>query len=511
VTSFIRRNCDQLVLVLLALLLYLSFMSCSFDEWDSYNFAFALSQYDVERHRPHPPGFPLYVLLGRVMMYLEADPLVALATISVISGALMVLPIYALSHKMYGRPTAVLTCLALMFTPAVWILSEVALADMLFTFLLTSAISLLYFGIKGSPRLLQLSWLIYGLAIGVRPNPSALTPLALWITSTVLASKRAGKGVVVKGVFLFLVGLAAWSVPMISVVGWGRYLFVMRRQLFESSRFESAWAMTRGLDPVERFGHVIVQTLVFSLGGAFVGADPLFASTNPTVFLHGGLLILAIVACILNLRKMVGRLFLFLWIIPYFAFAYLFGTLGYPRYYLPIIPAIMIAVVPSMLALTKTILGNRSSRSRGGCVKAAVRFGLPTILVASFFINTLPLAVIIHTEPAPTKQLFDYVTANYPPGTAIVEYHEHRVFQFYRNEMRFLHSLFDRDKVMVELSRFSPEHTLLITTSAYEYLIRHPAIAELRVSKVVEFFRDPHVVVEDHRVALYKVTYVALK
>jgi len=511
VRYFIRRNCDQLVLVLIALFLYLSFMSCSFDEWDSYNFAFALSQYDVERHRPHPPGFPLYILFGRVMMYLKGNPLVALTGISAISGALMVLPVYALSRKMYDRSTAVLTSLALMFTPTVWILSEVALADMLFTSLLTLAISLLYLGTKGSPRVLQLSWLIYGLAIGIRPNPSALTPLVLWITSTILTLKRTGKRVVVKGVLLFLIGVTAWSVPMISVVGWGRYLFVMRRQLFESSRFESAWAMTRGLGPMERFSHVIMQTLAFSLGGAFVGADPLFASTNPTVFFQGGLLILGIVACIVNLRKMVGRLFLFLWIAPYSAFAYLFGTLGYPRYYLPIIPAIMIAVVPSTLAFTKTILRYRSGHSREDWVKAALRFGLPTILMASFFINTLPLAMIIHTEPAPTKQLFDYVAANYPPGTAVIEYHEHRVFQFYRSEIQFLHSLYDRDKVMVELSRFSSEHTLLITTSAYEYLIRHPAIAELRVSKVVEFFRDPHVVVEDHRVALYKVTYVVLR
>jgi hypothetical protein len=61
--------------------------------------------------------------------------------------------------------------------------------------------------------------------------------LILWITSTILTLKGTGKGVVVKGVLLFLIGAAAWSVPMISVVGWSRYLFVMRRQLFESSRF----------------------------------------------------------------------------------------------------------------------------------------------------------------------------------------------------------------------------------------------------------------------------------
>ena len=486
-------------------------MSCSFDEGDSYNYALALSQYDVMRHRPHPPGYPLYVFLGRVMMYLEGNPLTALTTISAISGALTVVPVYALSRRMYDRRTAVLTCLALMFTPAVWISSEAPLTDMLFTFLLTSAISVLYFGIKGSLQMLQLSWFIYGLAIGARPTPASFTPLALWIPLTILISKRTSKTVAVKAVLLFLASGAAWLVPMICLIGWDRYLFVMRRQLFESSRFESAWAMTGGLDPIERFGHVIVQTLAFSLGGAFVGVDPLFASTNPFVFLHGDFLMLAIVACIMNLRKIVGRLFLFLWIAPYFAFVYLFGTLGYPRYYLPIIPVVMIPLVASTLAFTKTILRCGSTCLHGRWVQAIPQFGFSAILIASFFVNTFPLAMIIHTESAPTKQLFDYVTTNYPPGTTIVEYHEHRVFQFYPNEMRFLHSLFDQNKVMAELSRFSSGNTLLITTSAYEYLIRYSAIAELRVSKVIEFFRDPHVVVEDHRVALYKVTSVALK
>ena len=34
--------------------------------WDSVQFALALNEYDVVKHQPHPPGYVLYVLLGRL-------------------------------------------------------------------------------------------------------------------------------------------------------------------------------------------------------------------------------------------------------------------------------------------------------------------------------------------------------------------------------------------------------------------------------------------------------------
>lgn len=509
--SIVKSNLDLLVLVVLALFLYLSFMSRSFDEWDSYNFAFALSDYDVARHRPHPPGYPLYVFLGRLALCLVKDPLVSLTVVSAVSGALTAAPIYKLTRRMYGRSTAVLTSLAMMFTPALWLTSESALTDSLFTFLFVTSVFLLYSGIKGSEKMFQLSWFVYGFAIGARPTPAALTFLFLWIPCTVFVSRKIGsKTVTVKAGLLFLLSVSIWFVPMVSLVGWGSYWHAMNRQLVESSATESVWGRTLGLDPVGRLGHVAMQILAFSLGGAFMGADPLFASTNPSVFLHGAFLILAIVACLISFRDIVGRLFLFLWFVPYFVFVYSFGTLNYPRYYLPVIPAIVIPMVASVLAVTRRILKHRPARSASR-LRSLLRLGFPSILVASFFINTLPLTAIIHNQPAPTKQLLEYVTANCRPGTTIIEFHEHRVFQFYQSELRYLHVLFDHDKVMDELSNFSPENAPLITMSAYLYLASHPAISELRVDMIHEFFRDPHVKVEDHRVRLYRIVSVSLR
>jgi len=404
-----------------------------------------------------------------------------------------------------------LASLTMMFTPALWLTSECALTDSLFTFLLVTSVFLLYHGTKGSKSMLQLSWFVYGLTVGARPTPAALTFLFLWIPFTIYVSRRMGGSTfVVKAAFLFLLSISIWFLPMVSLVGWDVYWHAAKRQLIESVAAESVWARTLGLDPVGRLGHVVMQTLAFSLGGAFVGADPLFASTNPSVFLHGAFLMLAILACFVNLKRITGRLFLLLWAAPYFLFTYTFGTLNYPRYYLPVIPPIVIPMVASLYAVSARIFTCQIAGSVGR-LREALKFSLPVVFVASFFINTLPLAVLIHNQPAPTKQLLDYVTVNYSPGTTIIEFHEHRVFQFYQSEMRYLHVLYDHDKVMRELSNFSPDKAPLITMSAYLYLSSHPAVSDLRVHLVTEFFRDPHVTVEDHRVRLYRVVSVSLR
>ena len=507
----IRRNYELLLLLIVALLLYLPLMSCSLDEWDSYNFAFALKAYDVLRHQPHPPGYPLYVFVGRIALYLVGNPLTALTIVSAISGALTMAPTYLLSRRMYDRQTAVLTSLALMFTPALWITSESALTDTLFTFLLVSAIYLLYSGIKGSSKMLQISWFVYGFAIGGRPTLASLTLLVLWVPSTIfIAGKTRCRMLAVKWAVLFLASSLAWFVPMIWVVGWNNYWFVMQKQLVWATNMDFIWARPLGLDPLQKVSYMTMQILAFSLGGAYTFVDGIFGSANPLANLHGILLAAAIAACIINFRNIRGRLFLFLWVVPYLTFVYLFGSPDYPRYFLPIVPAIIIPLIASVVAVARCIFGQRLFGLGRSCIRSGLQLFLTAILITSFFVTTLPLAMTVHTQPAPTKQLFDYVIEHYPPGTVIIECNERRVFEFYPNEMQHLDSHIDQKRVIVELSHFSSKHTLLITSSAYRYFASHPAIAELRVRAIIEFFRDPRVSIEEHKVVLYEVVSVRL-
>jgi len=147
----------------------------------------------------------------------------------------------------------------------------------------------------------------------------------------------------------------------------------------------------------------------------------------------------------------------------------------------------------------------------GKWLVTCLRYSSAIILVITFFVNSLPLATIVHTEYPPTRQLFNYVTANYQPGTIIIESNEHRVFQYYSNDMRYLHVRQNESQIIDELSRFSADQTILITTSAYRFLRSHPAVVELGVSTIIEFFREPHVVIEDHRISLYRVVSVKLR
>ncbi|MCJ7442646.1 MAG: hypothetical protein MUO25_13870, partial [Thermoanaerobaculaceae bacterium] len=44
-------------------------------EWDETLFARGLLKFDLPAHFPHPPGFPLWMALGWVMLRLVGDPL----------------------------------------------------------------------------------------------------------------------------------------------------------------------------------------------------------------------------------------------------------------------------------------------------------------------------------------------------------------------------------------------------------------------------------------------------
>src|SRR3954470_24754253 len=49
---------------------HLPFLAPSLEDIDSINFALGLRHFDVALHQPHPPGYPIYMALGRVSLSL---------------------------------------------------------------------------------------------------------------------------------------------------------------------------------------------------------------------------------------------------------------------------------------------------------------------------------------------------------------------------------------------------------------------------------------------------------
>jgi hypothetical protein len=55
-------------IALASLLAHLPSLAPSLEDIDSINFALGLHHFDVASHQPHPPGYPVYIALGRLSL-----------------------------------------------------------------------------------------------------------------------------------------------------------------------------------------------------------------------------------------------------------------------------------------------------------------------------------------------------------------------------------------------------------------------------------------------------------
>lgn len=487
-----------------ALLLYSLFASCSFNEGDSFNFAQSLLKFDLVTEQPHAPGYPLYVFLGRALFSLTRDQLVALKWISIVSGALTLVPLYFLVRSLYNRGTAVSACLVLMVLPGFWLPSEKATTDALSTFLLTLGVTLLYFGMKGHGRAIPASYMVYALAVGVRPTNLAFLPLWLFVT----LKTRHSTNMVLSGL-AFVATISAWIVPVIWVTGWDSFLLATGHMYVGTANTDFISARPLGLDPYERVLFVLASIFTFGLGGMLPplpGLEFPFTSTSiPAYYLFHDFIWLGAILCLaLNFKKTAEKTFTFLWVVPHFVFVYLFGSPIHHRYYLPIFPPLVLLIVSSVGSAVKTSgrLVKLSART-----ESFVRSGVYLLLILTLVAHAMPLAARLQAEPSPVTQLVGYVKANYDPNhTAILVFHEYRAFQMYAPEFRCYHS---RKQVTENLRLLERQQTtggtLLITSSAREYLSGHSLLLRLEVTKVAEFYLDPRAEIEDHRIVLYTV------
>src|SRR5271154_1415816 len=73
---------------------------------DSVNFALAMERFDPRVHQPHPPGYFLYVQLGRLANMLFHDANAALVGLSIVFSCGAAAMIYALADDWFGRNAA---------------------------------------------------------------------------------------------------------------------------------------------------------------------------------------------------------------------------------------------------------------------------------------------------------------------------------------------------------------------------------------------------------------------
>ena len=98
------------------LALHLPFLSPNLEDVDSINFALGLRDFDPGRHQPHPPGYPVYIALGRMSLFLvsaiwsslsrTAAEATALALWSALGGAVAIIAMFHLFRELNASAVA---------------------------------------------------------------------------------------------------------------------------------------------------------------------------------------------------------------------------------------------------------------------------------------------------------------------------------------------------------------------------------------------------------------------
>jgi hypothetical protein len=110
-------------------------------EQDEAYFAAAVIDFDPADNHPHPPWFLLWILLGKLVSALGAEPALGLQILSAVFGVWILYPLTALWSSLLRRESAVGASLLFLATPVAWVLAGRAFTGTAATALLVLALA----------------------------------------------------------------------------------------------------------------------------------------------------------------------------------------------------------------------------------------------------------------------------------------------------------------------------------------------------------------------------------
>lgn len=233
-------------LALLFFLAHVAFLPPTLEDLDSMNFALGIADFDPSKHQPHPPGYPVFIALGKIANALGATPVAALAIWGAVFGALAVFPLMRLfrciealdrcgpwpkdDHEVRTE-RAMLATLIVVASPLFWFTALRPLSDIPGLALALAAQACLATAFARqrsrnnapealalSGRMIVLGALLAGLAIGIRTQTLWLT---LPLLGVVLLDRvgRGAAGAILGSAMTFSIGVLAWAIPLILASG----------------------------------------------------------------------------------------------------------------------------------------------------------------------------------------------------------------------------------------------------------------------------------------------------
>src|SRR5215468_8380284 len=233
-----RRSRIGLGIILLALLLLTRLPAmANYLSIDNVNLAFSLEKFDPRIHQPQPPGYPFFVLFGKIVNFFVRDASRTFVVISLLISGLCLPAAFALCRRMFSTLAAVAAVLLLLVNPVFWHSGlDGPLRPNLALFSLLTAYCCLRCW-NGEKRFAMWGAVALGVGSGFRPDLVAFL-LPLWLVSSWVGTKSW------KALFqsaCVLCGIAAiWAGGLIVAMGgFHSFLKVMLDYTVDQSKPES--------------------------------------------------------------------------------------------------------------------------------------------------------------------------------------------------------------------------------------------------------------------------------
>jgi hypothetical protein len=393
--------------------------------WDAVNFVLALHDYDVRLHHPQPPGYPVFVAMGRVVQLVIPDANSALVTVAMLLSAGAVAALYLLGRELFRQAAGIVAALFLLFSVTFWTNGAVALAYPSLV-LFTPLVALLAWRSHqhggDAPLWLPLALsLAYAVGGGFRPD-LLLFLLPLWLFGHWRLPFRT---IIMSGICVVAVVLA-WFVPTIALSGgWSGYWKVFRAYTGNDvlKRYSVAengpHALIVNVRDTAKYTGYALYALALPVAGAAIWMLTLWRrlkeapeATRPYVLLFG------------------------LWMAPMLLF-YAWVHIGDPGYVFTFVPTLLLIAARFTVELPRIAARLRLGRLR--------RLVVPALTVTVIAANTgiflfRPLTLTAHGIRQQDRTIdgkIAYVRAHGDPATTLlIAYESYRHWLLYLPEYR---------------------------------------------------------------------------
>jgi len=393
------------VLFFLTVISRIPFTSKYLYHMDSVQFALALDEFDVTIHQPHPPGYFLYVMIGRFLNSFISDANIVFVTISIIFSGLTVVAIYFLGKELYDRITALLAAILIITSPSFWFHGEVALSYTVEAFF-SCLIGLLCWKIyKGQENLLFFSAAILAVAGGIRQNtPVFLFPLLFFSVKDIPYRRK------LAALAVFILLSLCWFIPMVYMTGGTYKYFSALRELWSIAGTSNS-VLKNGWDAFRQYADVIFSYVTYCIGGGIV------------------ILSFSFYYVLRNRKfkslKSVRTCCLLLWALPVLFF-HILVTPGIPGHMLIILPPLALLVARAI-----TFIGNEVNTLVNRNISISVSLTLVVINLYIFFIMKYPVSyseIRAHDINLPT--VLNTIKKSDPSTTVLLLDYNYRFFSF---------------------------------------------------------------------------------